>query len=75
MLVRIKLIYIAKRLHEMVFQQYAYYILTSLGLSRRPPTRALTVYLVSSVAPNATTPGAVVTRGPTWDRSASHVTL
>ena len=50
-------------------------VYSSLALSRKPPTRVLAVYSVSSVAPYATTPGAVVTHGPTWDGSASHVTL
>jgi len=44
-------------------------------LSRKPPTRAVAMYLVSSIATNATAPGTVVMHGPTWDRSASHVAL
>jgi len=76
MLVRIKLVYTAKRLHEIGNSAVCILLYSlPLALSRKHPTRALTVYLVSSIAPNAATPGAVVTHGPTWVRSASHVTL
>lgn len=44
------------------------------ALSRKPPTRAMVVYLVSSIAKNVRTPGTVVTHGPTWE-IASRVTL